>query len=232
MNDRARAIDLLRRARDLLAERMTERILEGTDEILEDALGLSYGSEIEAIYEQIGMRLAHVNQLLSNLPAEEDMAADSGSAADPAAQSRAAEKNSAAAISGDWLRTDAEEKIPAPHLALPAPGEPLLLAGPSPVVEFQRFARHVVLGDLDSAGRLLGDLFELEPARARRCTQVFYDGVRHNPEMLAKAGQLRRHMESGVDASALLLLHDCFGLEGIESVSVMQSLKARWSRGM
>ena len=72
MQDRARAIALLQQARDLLAERLTERILECRDQILEDALGLAYSSEIDAIQEQIGQRLNHVNLLLNNLPPQDE----------------------------------------------------------------------------------------------------------------------------------------------------------------
>ena len=72
MHDRARAISLLQQARDILAERLTERILESRDAILEDALGLAYSSEIDAIQEQIGQRLNHVNLMLNNLPPMEE----------------------------------------------------------------------------------------------------------------------------------------------------------------
>src|SRR5687768_15677644 len=72
MNDRSRAIEVLKRARDSLAERLTERILESRDEILADAMGLAYQSEIDAVYEQVGSRLNHVSAMLGSLPLENE----------------------------------------------------------------------------------------------------------------------------------------------------------------
>src|SRR4029077_3252564 len=68
MNDRAHASDILRKARAILAERLTERINEQSDELLDDARGDSYMNEIESLYDELGMKLSHVSQMLSNLP--------------------------------------------------------------------------------------------------------------------------------------------------------------------
>src|SRR5688500_19171117 len=74
MNDRARATEILRKARAILAERLTEKILEQRNELLDDAQGDSYMNEIESLYEQVGMKLSHVGQMLSNLPPDEPAA--------------------------------------------------------------------------------------------------------------------------------------------------------------
>src|SRR5204862_7945554 len=70
MNDRARAAEILRKARAILAERLTDKILEQREDLLDDAPGDSYMSEIESLYAHVGMKLSHVRQMLSNLPAE------------------------------------------------------------------------------------------------------------------------------------------------------------------
>jgi hypothetical protein len=222
MNDRQQAIDLLRRARDILAERLTDRILQSKDAILEDALGLAYSSEIDGMYDQLGMRLAHVNQLLANLPAEEIAASDDAVASDEVPNE----------LGGDEFLDPPHTHVPAPHLALPAPGELLQLAGPTPAISFQKFATRIFMGDVNGAGAILAELFELDLPRATRCARVFYDGVRHNPEVIGKAAQLRRELQSGSYNTALVLLHDCFGLAGVESISVMQTLRARIERGV
>ncbi|MCA9267074.1 MAG: hypothetical protein KDA41_01320 [Planctomycetales bacterium] len=229
MNDRTQALDLLRRARDILAERVTERVLANKDEILADALGLAHESEIDGLYEQLGVRLAHVNHLLSHLPAEEAAPGGEDDAIELNEQPRAAaeETSRSAELAA---RDHAHRTAAGPHLALPAPGEMLQLPGPAPAVSFQRFATRIFVGDLDGAGEVLADLFELEAPRARRCAQVFYDGVRHNPTVIGKAAQLRRNLQGGDYAGAMSLLHDCFGLQGIESISVMQTLRARLER--
>ncbi|MGK0220661.1 MAG: hypothetical protein ACI9HE_004173 [Planctomycetota bacterium] len=69
MVDRLRARTVLTRARDILAERMCEMILESEEGLVQDAQGTSYMDEIGTVYEQVGGRLNHVNTLLSHLPA-------------------------------------------------------------------------------------------------------------------------------------------------------------------
>ena len=233
MNERQHAIDLLRRARDILAERLTEHVISNKDDILEDALGLAYSSEIDAMYETMGVRLAHLNQLLSNLPVEEEEEV----VEEPAAGHDdlfLPEDDTSARDEAFREHHGPQTKTPAPHvsqnLSLPGPAEILQLAGPTPTVSFQRFATRIFVGDLEGGGEILAELFELEPARARKCAQVFYDGVRNNPEVIGKAAQLRRDLQAGNYNSSLSLLHDCFGLQGVESISVMQTLRARMER--
>ena len=141
MNERQHAIDLLRRARDILAERVTEHVLANKDEILEDALGLAYSSEIDAMYETMGVRLAHLNQLLSSLPFEEEEEV----AEEPAGTDELflPEDDSSARDEAFREHHGPQTKTPAPHvkqnLALPGPAEILQLAGPvhNPAVELR-----------------------------------------------------------------------------------------------
>lgn len=71
MNDRSRAIAVLQQARQILQDRLTQRVLEMAEEILDDAAGDSYAGEIDSLHEQLGMRLTCVNALLSGLPPTE-----------------------------------------------------------------------------------------------------------------------------------------------------------------
>src|SRR5439155_10076247 len=158
MNDRTRATEVLRNARNILAERLTELVLEQREELLDDARGDSYMNEIESLYEQIGVKLSHVGQMLSNLPAEE-----------PAAQTHTA----AAQHTSDNTFTVATE--PAPnfdaviHDTTPALIGPLFVATPAlpapkasePMKNratnsaLQAFAAQIQAGDLLAAGRSL-----------------------------------------------------------------------------
>ena len=94
MNQRNQAIETLKAARDLLAEQLTERILECREEILDDASGDSFLGEIEQIYEKFGNRLGHLNSLISSLPAVvpglPEKSTDARPAALPAAESKSA----------------------------------------------------------------------------------------------------------------------------------------------
>jgi hypothetical protein len=201
MNDRSRAIDVLQRARDLLAERLTERILESRDEILADALGMSYQSEIDAVYEQIGVRLNHVSAMLGNLPPEIDPPDEP-----PAAESSA-------------------DEPAADIIALPAP-RPIAgyLLGREPV-SFRTFGLQIQTGNLGAAGASLAALFDLTPERGEQCAEHFFARLRENPAVMGRAQALRQELASGNFNQSLSLLWECFGLQGIESIAAIQTLR-------
>jgi hypothetical protein len=205
MNDRARAIAILRQAREILARRLTERVLEAEEELLDDARGLTYGGEIDNVYEQIALRLAHVSTMLSSLPAEEEMAR-------PALTYKPAEGGSVIAAN-----TAAAETLTARHEATVMPT----------TITFELFARQVLCDDLEWAGRSLAVLFGVDEALGRRCAFAFHARLEQSPEIMARLAQLRRELQEGGINGPLRLLAECFGLEGLESISVLQTLRAR-----
>lgn len=219
MNDRARALAILKEAREILIRRLTERVLDNPDEILDDARGDSYMGEIDALYDQIGTPLAHLNQILSNLPAEEDV------------QVHDAHGQHAAAHSYAEIVPPAWPEVP----ALPAPrsGGGVETANEEALAEvsFQTFAAQIQAGEIEHAGRSLAVLFEISVERATSCAIHFRTQMHGDPEFLAKAAQLRRELASGGYNGAIHMLHQCFGLSGIESLGVLQSLKARFQSG-
>jgi hypothetical protein len=70
MTDREFAVQTLVQARDILGERLIERLIDSREQVLEDAIGGVFEGEIDSIHEQIGSRLSQVNQMLANLPDE------------------------------------------------------------------------------------------------------------------------------------------------------------------
>lgn len=236
MQDRARAISLLQQARDILAERLTERILESRDQILEDALGLSYSSEIDAIQDQIGQRLNHVNLLLNNLPSVEEAPLPE----EPeAAQSTPVigYEVSTQGVTADGATAEATLPVPtavsvhgvAAGQTMP-PSSVIYVAADgnsSTVPNFQDFVRYALANDVEQAGRVLADLLEVTPERGRQCAQRFRDQLRERPQFLHKAMTLRQELASGSINGALILLWECFGLQGMESIAALQTLKSR-----
>jgi len=226
MNDRARAISLLKKARDLLAERLTERVLESDQEILEDAEGLSYTSEIEAIYEQLGSRLMQVGQIISSLP--------------PILETTPEESPGTEAIVSDAdIAGLPENQLPAvASQYVDASGSPLVgpmrdkasVEAPS-AASFQSFAMQILAGDLDTAGRSLAELFGIDEHRAAECAKVFAQHLKEDPAFLAKAQGLRHELHSDRSNGVIMLLYECFGLSGMESIHVLQALKVQVSRG-
>jgi hypothetical protein len=238
MNDRARAIAVLQQARDILAERLTEQVLEARDSILEDAIGLSYSSEIDAIQEQIGQRLNNVNMLLNNLPPIEDApppTADDVTPASPPALAYQPESTLAlASIESTSVETASIESALADDSDMDDSG-PILSAvavdeaedARAMPISFQSFAERIMANDVDGAGIVLAGLFDVSVDRGRQCARRFQEQLSERPQFLQKAMGLRHELTSGSVNGSLILLWECFGLQGIESLSALQSLKAR-----
>jgi hypothetical protein len=221
-HDRGRALDILRRARDLLAERLTERILDAEEGLLDDARGDSYLGDIDTIYDQFGTRLSHLNQLINNLPLETEVPTAS-------TESEYVGPTAVDAIVADEVINTHPAAITGPLIvappALPAPrteGEAEFLF-PS----FQLFAAQIRSEDLLDAARTLSMLLDISETRGVQCVRVFRRRWESDEALLAKSLQLRGEVLAGSYNNALMLLAECFGLVGIEAIGVLQALRSR-----
>lgn len=219
MNDRARALAILKQAREILLTRLTERVLENEESILDDARGESYMGEIDALYEQVGTPLVHLNQILSSLPVEDDVQVHDTHTVHATAHSYAE------IVPPAWPEIPA---LPAPRGSSVAEAMGEEVAAP---ISFQTFAAQIQAEDIVGAGESLAYLFDLPPQRAVRCAQHFHQQVREDADFFMKAMQLRRELTSGSHNGAIMLLLQCFGLSGVESIGVYQVLKARLQLG-
>jgi hypothetical protein len=227
MNERAQALEVLRKARDLLAQRLAERILDAEEGLLDDARGDSYLGDIETIYDQFGTKLMHLNQLINNLPQESEPAASgqSGFSAsdfvapqpvDPAAADEVITSHPVA-ITGPLI-------IAPPALPAPRTEEDYEIAMPS----FAVFAAQIRGDELRSAARTLSILMDISEARGMQCVRIFHRRWEDDESFILKAMQLRGEVISSSYNSALMLLAECFGLVGIEAIGVLQTLRARF----
>jgi hypothetical protein len=230
MTDRTRAAKILREARAILSEQLTEQVLQQAEEILADARGDSYMSEIESLFERIGIKLSHVGQMLSNLPAEESPPAQTETAA---AQHTAANTFTVAtepAPNWDGISQDTTPALMGP-LYVATPALPAPKAAPTKdratTAALQAFAAQIQAGDLLAAGRTLAALFELEDTRGIACAATFAQRVRHEAAFFRKAMELRTELHSANPQRALILLLDCFGLSRGESAEILRNLQRR-----
>lgn len=230
---RNRAIQILTEAREILAERLTERVLDSADEILADARGESYMNDIDVVYEQVGLKLSHITQMLANLPVDEEVAVQQPISEfrtdddfDPQNYPVVAEET----MSHDMVAANPRPALVGPMYvsapALPAPKhEPAAFPGDEP--SLQQFVLQVQASDVRAAGKTLAVLFALPDSRALLCAATFAERWRRNPDFIARAMQLRTEVASGTYNGALVLLFECFGLTGIESIGVLQTLQNR-----
>lgn len=125
MNEQPSARKVLLAARSELARRLSELVLAAEEEVLADARGESYMNEIETLYEQVGIKLAHVNQMLAGLPADLEVEIATPSTPSPTTQ----QPTKPTASSDDELGLCPSASPPAPTpTASPAPAT----SGPNP----------------------------------------------------------------------------------------------------
>jgi hypothetical protein len=197
MDNRQRARKILEEARELLADRLVEQIVESGDGILEDAEGYSYMDEIDSLQERIGGRLNNINVMIGNLPASEPVRKEPMPVAEEAPVSSVGSKEAVA-----------EEASP------PVP------------VNFALFGQQIAANDIDGAGRTLSELLDVDQTLARRCATAFRDRLNEDPTTIQKTMRLRSKLMAGEHNDSLMILWDCFGLQGLQAVTVLQTLRA------
>ena len=193
MDNRKRALAILKEARELLTDRLIENIIESGDGILEDAEACSYMDEIDLLQERIGGRLNSINLMIGNL-----------SAGKPAGE----EQESAA------------EETPA------STASPEEANDPKPI-DFALFGQQIAANDIDSAGKTLSVLLDVDEKIAHQCATSFRDRLNDDATTIQKAMLLRAKLMAGKNNDSLMILWDCFGLQGLIAVEVLQTLKSR-----
>ncbi|HUE73474.1 MAG TPA: hypothetical protein VMP01_21530 [Pirellulaceae bacterium] len=229
MTDRQRAHDILREAKEALAQRLTELVLAGGDDILADARGDSYMNEIETLYEQVGMKLAHISQMLANVPAEIVGPPPSEPMHPVSERGDTFTVATEASPSADAVVADTTPALMGPvFVATPALPAPQMEARPDAGGStFQQFAERIQAQDMSGAGAALGSLLGLPKSRAVACARTFARRLRSDEDFLRKVMQLRGELEAGSSHGVVALLVDCFGLTGVEALRVMNLLHRR-----
>jgi hypothetical protein len=217
-SEQEQAVELLTQARDILAARLTERVLELGSDLLDDARGESYANEIDSLYDQIGTRLNQVNTLLAGLPATCDAPpAESFSTSIPGI-----EQSPHFVVQNVSTTSDSDCEISAIEDLITTQEPTNRTSEPS---SYPLFVQDIIRRDTASAGLRLVGVLELTPERAERCAARFREQLDRDPAFLGKVQGLRRALNSGDSNQALLLLWECFGLQGEESVTAVQALR-------
>jgi hypothetical protein len=222
MNDQSQALSILQKARDALTARLTQRIIDAQQEIVEDAEGNSYLSEIETIYEQLGGRLAHLNAMLSNLP--------------PAPPQHSSETAASEVIYADLASSpsstlDVDATGPLTLLALPAPAT-YDETRVEPIIElFAGIVLYIKSGDLTSGARLISELFDVKPSLARRGAQAFGRQLERFPDLARRFEQFGASIDATNEYAAATLLGECFEFQPIDALLLVRSLKEHHDSG-
>lgn len=216
-SEQEQAVDLLTRARDILAARLTERVLELGDDLLDDARGESYAGEIDSLYDQIGTRLNQVNTMLAGLPAVSDIpSTHSFSTGTPTLE------HSPHFVQTVSPSSDTDCEISVSEDLITTQETPTRNSEPS---TYPLFVQDIIRRDCTTAGHRLVKILNLSLERAERCAARFREQLDRDPAFLSKVQALRRALNGEDSNQALLLLWECFGLQGEESTAAMPKLR-------
>jgi len=204
MNDRVRAMTLLQEAREILAQRLTERVLELGNDLLDDARGESFAGEIDGLYEQIGLRLSQVNSLLAGFPTTSVLAAPTGHGPYSTVEVSAASNG----LMG--FLPQAESDTTHPHATHEA-------AASNELTMLRMIVDSLISGDVETAGGFLSWWFETPLEHGRQCAAAFRERWTNEPDFPKKAKQLRQELAGGSWSQAVSLWHDCFGIPAADS---------------
>ena len=109
------ACEVLQNAQRVLARRLAERVVDAQQGILNDAEGNTYLSDIGEVYDEVGGRLVHVQQMLSCLKNCNKNADDSSRAVDGLGifieLAREGDVESAGALLAELLHLDRERSV-------------------------------------------------------------------------------------------------------------------------
>lgn len=218
------AYDILKQARDILARRLVERILDSAEEILDDAAGESFSNEIEQIYEQCGTRLQHIQNMLNLIPPpERSIGIASASTIEYAEPDAEVHTTMVGLTETDhaFAQMIPERPTGTLHDPLIDPSEPATLP------TFADFAQHIMAGNIHGASQVLSVLLDLSLERAQKCTEWFHRRMQSEENFLQQARKLRESVSASNVNDTLDLLWHCFGLQGFEAVAIWPRLRSQ-----
>ncbi len=220
---------LLKQARNLLAERLTEAVLDLGEDLLEDARGDSFAGEIDNLHERLGTRLSQVNVLLAGLSEADDTDQMETSGAQPDREVARSwtfkttdqEVVSSAATTRDSRPgTDTEQSVSRPATSSPRPPQVRTSS------TYPLFVQDIVRRDIPAAGHQLAEVLGMTQDEAEVCATRFRDQLDRDPGFLAKVHSLRKALQSDGQDQARQLLWECFGLQGVEAQKAIPLLKS------
>lgn len=94
-------------------------------------------------------------------------------------------------------------------------------------VNFKIFAQAIISRNLDIAAKALAVIMNISESSAKQATAHFTHKLSSDSNFMSKAIELRTHVESNNINEALMLMYECFSLQGPEALGALQHLSQR-----
>lgn len=206
MQSRQQALEVLQQTREILSDRLAERVLETTQDLWDDANGESFRSEIELLYEQYAAKLVLINQILANF-----------SATNPDAPTLPFEPN--AATGGPHFHA---ESASLELGATPGEGGTSLELTES---TWQTFVRQIRSRNVLAGGETLAMLFQIPLDRAELCASHYLRRSDQDSDFAIWSSRLFTRLFETNEAARLEFLAEAFGLNDAEAMETQEQLR-------
>ena len=95
------------------------------------------------------------------------------------------------------------------------PGE--YLNSPRKVFTFKELAVAIQVGNLNLAGQVLSQLLSISAEKGLSAATFFNEKLEDNPGMFTRVMQIRTEIQDGKNNAAMLLIMECFGVDGLNA---------------
>jgi len=92
---------------------------------------------------------------------------------------------------------------------------------------FAMFGQQVASNQIETAAETLSELLAIGPKQALRSANHFGQKLRTDPHTIQKTMQLRAEIYAGNTNKCIMILSECFDVEGAEALQVVQHLLAQ-----
>ena len=92
-------------------------------------------------------------------------------------------------------------------------------------INFKVFGRAVAEGSLEQAARTLRDLLKCDCDKAEIITNHFHEKFKESPNVMMKTMAIKGFIENDEMNSALMTIHDVFGVSGSDSLMILEAMK-------
>ncbi|HIF05854.1 MAG TPA: hypothetical protein EYQ64_02585 [Gemmatimonadetes bacterium] len=93
------------------------------------------------------------------------------------------------------------------------------------VLTFKDFAIAIQRGDTVTAGIILTELLEVSQAIGETAASYFNSKLMFEPDLFSDAMQIRKEILAGKDIPALMLIHKCLSLSGLEGIQALEAMR-------
>lgn len=94
---------------------------------------------------------------------------------------------------------------------------------------FRTFSLAIMTGKPDIAAIILADMLSIDKQTALAASEHFLGKVSEDPSFFQKAMELRKHVAANKTNDGLMLIHECFSLQGPDAISAWQQIKTKFS---